>query len=159
MRGWVVRVADRMRRVWWRVARPQTLGVKVAVRVEGGVLLVRHAYSDRRLALPGGRVRRGESVRAAASREAAEELGVEIDEAVWQLVGVFQNDTEHKRDLIIVLSHAVDDPGPLATTSAEIAEIRVVALGEPGVSPATGRILTLLDDEHPAGGGAPFGTW
>lgn len=48
-------------------------------------MLVRHSYGDLRWMLPGGRVRRGESPFATATREMAQELGVVCDR--WTLLG------------------------------------------------------------------------
>lgn len=80
------RVAHRLLRVYWRFARPHTRGVKCVVREGDAVVFVRHAYGDRRLwELPGGGIKRGEEPRAAAAREAREELGVDLDD--WRPLG------------------------------------------------------------------------
>ena len=80
------RVAHRLLRVYWRVARPQTRGVKCVVRDGDAVVFVRHAYGDRRLwELPGGGIKRGEEPRDAAAREAREELGLDL--ADWRSLG------------------------------------------------------------------------
>lgn len=58
----------RLRRLYWRLFQPRTLGVKCLVLRAGRVLLVRTTY-DRYWALPGGGVNRGESFADAARRE------------------------------------------------------------------------------------------
>lgn len=63
-------------RLWWRVSRPMTLGVRViALDGAGRVALIRHSYAHG-WHLPGGGVERGETVEQAAAREAEEEVGV-----------------------------------------------------------------------------------
>jgi len=54
------------------------LGAAVAVVHEGSILIVRHSYRPGQ-SLPGGRIKRGESPRAAALRELKEELSIEAD--------------------------------------------------------------------------------
>jgi len=61
--------------VWWRVVRPRTFGVAVAVWSGGRVLLVRHSYKPGS-AIPAGRPRRGESPAEAAVRELREEVAI-----------------------------------------------------------------------------------
>lgn len=71
-----LRLAHRLRLVWWRVRRPSLNGCRVlAFDAQDRVLLVRHAYGSRRWMLPGGGLGRGEEPLAAALRELAEEVG------------------------------------------------------------------------------------
>ncbi len=75
------RLAYRVLQVWWFLRRPTTRGVKLLIRHQARVLFVRHTYGDRAWELPGGGVRSGEALAAAAEREAREELGLRI--AAW----------------------------------------------------------------------------
>lgn len=71
-----LRLAHGLRKAWWRLAKPQLLGVNVVVLNDAGeVLLVRHAYGTGKWTLPGGGLKRGELPEPAAWREIAEELG------------------------------------------------------------------------------------
>jgi 8-oxo-dGTP pyrophosphatase MutT (NUDIX family) len=75
------RIADRVRRIWWRVRKPRRQSVNViALDDESRVLLVRHSYGPPVWALPGGGIGRGEDPQVAARREFREELGCEIEE-------------------------------------------------------------------------------
>jgi len=77
------RVADRARRLWWRVRRPQRYSVVVVAFDERGhVLLVRHSYGPRVWSLPGGGRRRDEDPAHAAARELREELGCGVTDLV-----------------------------------------------------------------------------
>ena len=71
----------RRARVWvvHRLAPSFTVGaICVIERGDGAILLVRHSYRQR-WGFPGGLLQRGERVDDAARREAAEEVGIEIE--------------------------------------------------------------------------------
>lgn len=71
-----LRLAHGLRKMWWRMARPQLHGVNLlAVNDRGEVLLVRHTYGTGKWTLPGGGLKRGERPDLAMQREVAEELG------------------------------------------------------------------------------------
>lgn len=118
-RNRVLVVADRARRLYWRLVGPRTIGVRTIVRdEEGRVLLVRHSYGSADWHLPGGGVRRRETVAAAARRETLEETGIAVpgDDAL-RLHGVFSNLREGKSDHVVVFEvrrwerdHAATDP-------------------------------------------------
>jgi 8-oxo-dGTP pyrophosphatase MutT (NUDIX family) len=75
------RLADRGRRLWWRVRKPSRRSVFVALfDADGRVLLVRHSYGPPVWTLPGGGRARGEKPEAAAAREMREELGCRLVE-------------------------------------------------------------------------------
>ena len=74
------RLAHALRKLWWRVRRPNLSGCRViALDSAGRVLLVRHSYGSRRWMLPGGGLKRGEDAVAAAAREFAEETGCALE--------------------------------------------------------------------------------
>ncbi|HLF99241.1 MAG TPA: NUDIX domain-containing protein [Acidimicrobiia bacterium] len=113
-------IAYRVIRLWWRVARPRTLGARVLiVDAEGRVLLIRHTYR-RGWHLPGGGVRRAESFEAAARREAREEVGVILG-APLELLGMYYSDDEGKFDHIAVYVARVWEGTPTSDRK-EIAE-------------------------------------
>ena len=95
-------LADRTRRLVWKAFGPRTIGIRgLIVDGERRVLLVRHTYGPRQWHLPGGGVKRRESLVEALHRELREEVGVIVDGDV-RLHGVFSNLSEGKSDHISV---------------------------------------------------------
>jgi 8-oxo-dGTP pyrophosphatase MutT (NUDIX family) len=84
-------------RLYWRLTRPLTIGVRGLVRdAEGRVLLVRHSYTPGWY-LPGGGVERSEMAMTALMRELDEEVGV-IVKTRPGLIGLYANFREYKSD-------------------------------------------------------------
>ena len=84
-------------RLW--IVRPLTLGVRLILVRDGSVVLVRHTYQDFWF-LPGGGVEKGETLEAAARREAREETGAQL--GALTLHGVYTNFAEFKNDHVAV---------------------------------------------------------
>jgi 8-oxo-dGTP pyrophosphatase MutT (NUDIX family) len=95
----LARLLHRAIRSWSWLTRPLTVGVRVILVREGQVLLVQHTYHDGWL-LPGGGVKRGETLEAAARREAWEEVGAKL--GALDLFGAFSNFKEYKSDHVAV---------------------------------------------------------
>ena len=90
----------------WIITRPIIIGVRVMLIRNGQILLIKHSYQDGWL-LPGGGIKRRETIEQAARRECREEVGAEVGE--MELVGIFTNFIEHKNDHIVVfVSHDFD---------------------------------------------------
>ncbi len=109
-------------RIWFRLARPMTLGVRAIVENEAGqVLLVRHTYT-KGLFLPGGGVERGEPALEALRRELEEEGGVKLT-GMPELIGIYSNHQTFRNDHVLL--YKVTAPGwqtcP-ATSRGEISE-------------------------------------
>ncbi|MBX5470745.1 MAG: NUDIX hydrolase [Thermoleophilaceae bacterium] len=115
------RVAHRILRVWWRVAKPRARGVRCVLRREERLLLVRHTYGDREWSLPGGRMRPWEQAEATARREMREELGLELER--WSALGSFESRRLGKRETIFYLEAEVP-AGELRVDRGEIGEVR-----------------------------------
>lgn len=82
--------------------RPHTLGVQgLVVDEEGRVLLVEHTYRSG-WHLPGGGVKRGESLEQAVRRELEEEVSVKVGEGKLKLLGVYSNNARFCNDHIVV---------------------------------------------------------
>ena len=72
-----LRVAYQLLRIYWRLFQPREASVHVAVWWDEQILLIRHSYKPR-LAVPGGRTKRGEALEDAAVRELREEVGIVV---------------------------------------------------------------------------------
>ena len=88
-------------RLLWRLTKPTTVGVRLILVRKRSVLLVKHSYQHHWY-LPGGGVRKGETVEKAGRREATEELGSVL--GTLHLFGVYTTFQEHKNDHVVVLS-------------------------------------------------------
>ncbi len=135
------RVGYHFLRGWWLLRRPSTHGVKVVVRRDDDVLLVRHAYG-RRLAwdLPGGFISEGEDPNDAARRELAEELGLRAQTLVG--LGTVLMRWDGKRDTVHGFATDVDGD-PIELDRAEIDSARWFAHRElpEETSPYTRRMV------------------
>jgi 8-oxo-dGTP pyrophosphatase MutT (NUDIX family) len=111
-------------RLYWRLRKPRTYGIKVLLLpADGGdeVLLVQHAYGNRRLwNLPGGGYAPGrETPEQAARREIREELGMalgDLDE-----LGVYQTGAEGKLDTVRIFAARIPRDAATSLDSAELA--------------------------------------
>lgn len=92
-------IKNTLLKIYWKIFRTKTLGVKLLLVNNGKVLLLRHSYI-KGFFLPGGGVEDGEVFAEAAKREALEELGLEIENL--NFFGVYQNKKEGKIDTIVV---------------------------------------------------------
>jgi ADP-ribose pyrophosphatase YjhB (NUDIX family) len=148
----VLRIADRARRLVWRLAGPRMVGVRAIVvhPDDGKVLLVRHSYGREAWYLPGGGVKRRETIEQAVRREVREEVAVDITGPV-RLLGTYSNLREGKSDHIsvFVVEHWQPVAGQDAAADAEIAEARFVDPFPHGLPEATSAgTRRRLDEWH-----------
>jgi ADP-ribose pyrophosphatase YjhB (NUDIX family) len=143
------RLIGKAARLVWRVTRPRTIGVRaVLLDGRGRVALVRHTYTDAWY-LPGGGVKKGESIAAALFRELAEEVAV-TDAAIERVLGVYHSRAEGKDDHVVIFVARVGRGVALRRADAmEIAEAEWFALDAlpAGMSPATARRIAEYRQE------------
>jgi ADP-ribose pyrophosphatase YjhB (NUDIX family) len=77
------------------LVRPVTVGVRIVLIRSGQVLLIRHSYI-KGWYLPGGGLKRGETLEAAARREALEEAGANLGQV--SLMGIYSKLERVKSD-------------------------------------------------------------
>ena len=86
-------------KVYWKITKPVTTGVRALLITHNKVLLVKHTYQNHWY-LPGGGVKKGELYHEAIKREIYEELNGEIYDLT--LFGVYNNFFEYKSDTVVI---------------------------------------------------------
>ncbi len=151
----MMRLLYLLNRLRYCVTRPITVGVRLILIDDQSVLLVKHTY-QRHWYLPGGGVKKGETLEQAARREMAEEVGATLGQL--RLFGAYTNFYEHKSDHVLVF--ACDDFALASKPDQkhEIESFRFFDLNDlPGdVSPGSKRRI----HEYTSGDGLPIvGDW
>lgn len=86
-------------KIFWRLFKPVTMGVRVLLVKDNDVVLVKHSYQPHWY-LPGGGIKKQETLMAVARREAWEEVGAKLSDLhFW---GIYTNLNQYKSDHIIV---------------------------------------------------------
>ena len=120
-------------------------------RSDGRILLVRHSYRSR-WGFPGGLLKRGEGIAAAARREAMEEVGLDVEIVGEPTVVV---DPDPRRVDVVYRCRVADgvDPDVLNSSSPEILEVRWIARDAlPELQPeAAGGLIALARAADAAG--------
>jgi 8-oxo-dGTP pyrophosphatase MutT (NUDIX family) len=97
----VIKLAYRLMRVYWFLVRPITMGTRIFLINDDQVVLVKHSYQDAWF-LPGGGIKRNESLEQAIRREAAEECGATIEQ--MRFLGIYTNFVNYKNDHIALFA-------------------------------------------------------
>ena len=120
------------------------IGVGVVIIEEGRLLLIKRGNEPGKglWAVPGGKVRIGETLEAAARREASEETGLDVDvgEVAW--VGEHITDTRH---IVLIDFYATATGGYLAA-SDDAAEAEWVELDMVDSYPLTPTMHDLIEE-------------
>jgi ADP-ribose pyrophosphatase YjhB (NUDIX family) len=141
-------VIPTLRRLYWRLVRPLTLGARCIVVRDEAVLLVRHRYTPGWY-LPGGGVHRGETLVEAARRELAEETGLRA--AQPRLFQVYLSRAEGKVDHVALFVADDAEGAPRTADRGELLEVAFFPLDAlpDGTSPATRRRLAEYRGQAP----------
>ncbi|HEU4895925.1 MAG TPA: NUDIX domain-containing protein [Acidimicrobiia bacterium] len=125
------------------VSEHPLVGVGVAIVSDGAILLVQRGRDPGRglWAVPGGKVRRGETMRDAAAREAREETGldVEVGDVIW--VGEHIDDDHH----LVLIDFAASVKGGRLAAADDADDVRWVPLADTSGYPLTATMYDLLD--------------
>lgn len=137
-------------RLSWRITRPMTVGVRVILIRENRVMLVKHSYEPYWY-VPGGGVKRGETIEQAARRESREEAGAELGQL--HLLGVYTNLQEYKSDHVTVFYctdfsiNAKKNHGGIEIEDSDFFEVKKLP---DNISPGTRRrIYEYLNQQTP----------
>jgi ADP-ribose pyrophosphatase YjhB (NUDIX family) len=140
-------------RIFAFFVRPVVTGVRIMLIQNGEVLLVRHTYLEGWY-MPGGGVKRGESMDETARRESREEVGAEL--GTIHLLGVYSNFQERKSDHNVVF--VCTDFKASLKHDREIAEVRFFPITSLPADTAQGHRRRI--EEYTAGVASPaFGRW
>jgi 8-oxo-dGTP diphosphatase len=105
-----------------RLPRKRVAPTMLFTDPDGRVLVVKPTYEPR-WELPGGAVEDGESPRAAAAREVAEELGIDREAGALLAVDYVPADGARTEGLIVVFDGGtIDDPGRLRLPPDELSD-------------------------------------
>lgn len=113
------KVAYRLMRVYWAVARPNTHGALVAVWHKDEILLVKSSYLNY-WSLPGGYVQSGETAVQAALRELEEETGMSMEASALQRSLDLTHDWEGKRDHVEIFEVNLPEPPRVQVDRREV---------------------------------------
>ena len=140
-------------RIYCFIFRPIRMGVRVMMIQDKKVWLVRQTYMPGWF-MPGGGIKKGETLDEAARREAREETGAELGELT--LMGAYSSFMDWKTDHNIVF--ICTDFELKGKPDSEIAELRTFALNELPDNLWPGHLRRL--QEYQAGIKNPqFGKW
>lgn len=92
---------------YWNIFRPKVTGVKVFIKCKNKVLFIQNSYGLKSWTLPGGGVKKKESLEDAARREVREEVGIVLDKLINK--GSFVSTEEGKQNTVWVFFSEVDD--------------------------------------------------
>lgn len=112
-------------KIYCFIFHPVRMGVRVVMIQNDRIWLVRHTYLFGWF-LPGGGLKRHETLEQAAHREAREETGAELRETT--LIGVYSNFNEWKTDHTTIF--LCKDFNINGKSDGEIAEVQAFPLGE-----------------------------
>ncbi|MFA5010045.1 MAG: NUDIX domain-containing protein [Patescibacteria group bacterium] len=114
-------IANKLREIWWFIARPTTQGVKAIIINNDKFLMVRLSYFPNTWTFPGGGINKNESPKEAIVRECEEETGITLNSP--KLIKTFQFTHEYKKDTVYVFQ-ARTQTDTLDPNSKEIIEAK-----------------------------------
>ncbi|MEK7655947.1 MAG: NUDIX domain-containing protein [Patescibacteria group bacterium] len=146
----ILKIATWFRKLYWRIARPTTYGVKAIATHNGKILLIKNRY-DEYLYLPGGAIKKNENPTDAIRRELEEECGIKSKNHI--LLGTYINLIEGKKDNIFLIGCDIENVGSMKR-GIEIEDHSFIDLENPpdGTSSATLRRINEYRSGTYAGG-------
>ncbi len=96
---WIYIIGYKLGLCFWRLFKPLSNGVYIAVWCKNKVLLIKNSYKND-FTLPSGGIKKGEHPNIAAARELFEEVNIKVKPDELKFVGAYSNRYEYKRDTI-----------------------------------------------------------
>ena len=96
---WIYIIGYKLGLCFWRLFKPLSNGVYIAVWYKNKVLLIKNSYKND-FTLPSGGIKKGERPNIAAARELFEEVNIKVKPDELKFVGAYSNRYEYKRDTI-----------------------------------------------------------
>lgn len=142
------RLAYQTQQLYYIIWRPITMGVNVLIVQGNAILLIRQSYKEG-WSLPGGGMKRGETLTEAARREVMEEVGFTLHRL--QFLGMYSSLASAKSDHVAFFLSDAFTPPAEPHYSHEIVEYRFFDIDElpPSMTYGTQRRLAYLM-EHTA---------
>jgi 8-oxo-dGTP pyrophosphatase MutT (NUDIX family) len=100
------RPALEVAKLYWRIFKPETFGVKVLLTHKNKILCVKHSYGYN-YTFPGGGIKKNEDKVEAVKREVYEELGIQLSSVKY--VGNITSTRFYKKDNIFIYTSELDD--------------------------------------------------
>jgi 8-oxo-dGTP pyrophosphatase MutT (NUDIX family) len=111
--------------IFWFIFRPRTRGVNIAIWWHAKLLMIRNSYR-KGYNLPGGNIKRGETLASAAVRELFEEIGLRIPRKRLRYAGRFTSRHEYKRDMVDFYEIDISEPPSLQIDNREVTWARFI---------------------------------
>lgn len=152
------RLIGRAARLVWKVTKPRTIGVRaVLLDQDDRIALVRHTYTDAWY-LPGGGVKKGESIEAALLRELEEEVAV-VGPKIERVLGVYHSRRESKDDYIIIYAARTVSGASSDLPKADVMEIEEARWFPLDQVPASTSAATVRRISEYRSGATGSGAW
>ncbi|MFO0765000.1 MAG: NUDIX domain-containing protein [Patescibacteria group bacterium] len=141
------KLVNALRRLYWWIRRPITIGARAIVTDGQSVLLVKHSYL-KDWYLPGGGVGRGETLQDVVRRELKEEVGFDFSGPL-NLLATHTNFGEYKNDHIVLFEAKTSVFEP--SSGGEVKETKFFAFDHlpADISPATKRRIEEYLETRP----------
>jgi len=152
------RLIGKAARLFWRITKPRTIGVRaILVDESDRIALVRHTYTDQWY-LPGGGVKKGESIETALFRELAEEVAVTCPR-IERVLGVYHSRREMKDDHIVIFAARTTSKGAGCLGKADAMEIEDARWFSFDQIPSTTSAATVRRVDEYRAGTTGLGIW
>ncbi len=94
-------------RLYCLILKPNRVGVKIIIKHNNEILLLKRSYGEKVWTLPGGAISKNESPEDAARREAKEEIGINLEDILQY--GSFRHEGKNIKDFVYVFAAEVQN--------------------------------------------------